>query len=79
MLEAGPADRQSVAVLDRVIDRLPALLLLGVILLAVQVAVFEVGRPGQIIGAIPAAALLFLYLRAGSGGGKSGKGGGGKD
>ena len=68
--------------LDRLIDRLPAVLLLGVILLAVQVGVFEVDKPGQIIGAIPAAALLFLYLRAGAGGsgGKSGgKGGGGKD
>ena len=69
--------------LDRLIDRLPAVLLLGVVLLAVQVAVFEVSKPGQLIGAIPAAALFFLYLRAGSGGGggKSGKGkgGGGRD
>ena len=58
--------------LDRVIDRLPAVLLLGVILLTVQVAIFEVEKPGQLIGAIPAAGLLFLYLRAGSGGGRSG-------
>jgi hypothetical protein len=62
-------------VLDRVIDRLPAVLLLGVVLLSVQVAVFEVKQPVQIVGALPAALLLVLYLRAGSSGGA---GGGGK-
>ena len=59
------------------IDRLPAVLLLGVILLAVQVAVFEVKQPAQLVGVLPAAVLLFLYLRAGAGkGGKCGAKGG---
>src|SRR5262245_8247437 len=79
-LETGPGGWQSRAV-DRVIDRLPALLLLGIILLAVQVAVFEVKKPVQIVGVLPAAVLLFLYLRAGTGGkaGKSGKSAKAKD
>jgi hypothetical protein len=79
ILETGPDGWQSRAV-DRLIDRLPALLLLGVILLAVQVAVFEVHQPVQIVGALPAALLLVLYLRAGSGGGGGkAKAKGGKD
>ena len=65
--------------LDRVIDRLPALLLLAVILLAVQVAIFEVKQPVQIVGALPVAVLLFLYLRAGTGGGGKARAKGGKD
>ncbi len=78
-LETGAAGRQAGAVIDRLIDRLPAVLLLGVVLLAVQVAAFEVDRPGQVLGAVPAAALLFLYLRAGSGGGSGGgRSGGGR-
>jgi hypothetical protein len=56
--------------LDRVIDRLPALLLLAVVLLLLQAAVFEVGEPGRLVAGIPAVLLLLLYLRAGSGGAK---------
>ncbi len=55
--------------LDRVIDRLPALLLLGVVALAAQVAFVEMERPVRALAALPAALLLVAYLRAGSGGG----------
>jgi hypothetical protein len=52
-------------VLDRVIDRLPALLLLGVIALAAQVALVELRDPERLLAAVPAAVLLVLYLRSG--------------
>ena len=55
--------------LDRVIDRLPALLLFLVLALLAHVAIFDVGQPGRLVAGIPAALLLLLYLRAGSGGG----------
>ena len=56
--------------LDRVIDRLPALLLLALLALLVQATVFEVREPGRLVAGIPAFLLLLLYLRAGSGGAK---------
>jgi len=55
--------------LDRVIDRLPALLLLAILALLVQAVVFDVRQPGKLLAGIPAGLLLLLYLRAGTGGG----------
>jgi len=54
--------------LDRVIDRLPALLLIAALALLAQVAIFEVDQPGRLMAGIPAFLLLLLYLRAGTGG-----------
>ena len=54
--------------LDRVINRLPALLLLAVLLLLAQVAIFDASQPGRLVAGIPAFLLLLLYLRAGTGG-----------
>ena len=54
---------------DRVIDRLPAVLLFLVLALLAHVAIFDAGLPGRLVAGIPAALLLLLYLRAGSGGG----------
>jgi len=56
---------------DRAIDRLPALLLVAVLALVVQVTVFDAHEPGRLIAGIPAFLLLLLYLRAGTGGGKA--------
>ena len=53
---------------DRVIDRLPALLLIAALVLLAQVAIFEVDQPGRLMAGIPALLLLLLYLRAGTGG-----------
>jgi len=61
--------------LDRAIDRLPALLACALLLLLVHVAVFDRDEPARLMAGIPAALLLLLYLRAGRGGGG---GGGGK-
>ena len=55
--------------LDRAIDRLPALLLLAVLALLAHVAIFDRQQPGRLMAGIPAALLLLFYLRAGSGGG----------
>jgi hypothetical protein len=55
--------------MDRVIDRLPALLLFAVLLLLAHVAVFEARQPAKLLAGVPAFLLLLLYLRAGSGGG----------
>jgi hypothetical protein len=59
--------------LDRVIDRLPAVLLFLVLALLAHVAIFDARQPGRLVAGIPAALLLILYLRAGSGGGKGKK------
>jgi hypothetical protein len=55
--------------IDRLIDRLPALLLLGILALAAQVALVELDEPQRLLAAVPATVLLVLYLRAGSRGG----------
>jgi hypothetical protein len=62
-------------VLDRLIDRLPALLLFGAILICAHVAVFDAREQGRLIAIIPATVLFLLYLRAGSGAGGGAKGG----
>jgi hypothetical protein len=60
-------------VFDKIIDRLPALLLLAILLLLAHVAIFDRHEPGRLMAGIPAALLLILYLRAGSGAGGGGK------
>ena len=57
--------------LDRVIDRLPALLLVAVLALLAHVAIFDVHEPVRLMAGIPALLLLLLYLRAGRGGTKT--------
>jgi hypothetical protein len=51
--------------LTRLIDRMPALLLGGLILLSAHVAWLEAEKPSQLLASVPAALLLLLYLRAG--------------
>jgi hypothetical protein len=60
--------------LDRMIDRLPALLLLAVVALAAHVAVMEAKDYKLLVASVPAFLLLVFYLRSGPGAG--GKGGG---
>jgi hypothetical protein len=62
------------AVLDRVIDRLPALLLFLALALCAHVALFDTHDKSLLVAIIPGFVLLVLYLRAGTGGG-GGKGG----
>ena len=75
--------------IDRVVDRLPALLLLAVVALGAHVAIIEVQDWRLLTASVPAFLLFVLYLRSGPGtgggggggrgggkGGKSGKGGG---
>lgn len=59
--------------LDRVIDRLPALLLILVLALLAHVAFFDARQPARLIAGIPAFLVLLLYLKAGSGGGGKAK------
>ena len=54
--------------MDRVIDRLPALLLVAALALLAHVAIFDVDQPVRLMAGIPAFLLLLLYLRAGTGG-----------
>jgi hypothetical protein len=62
--------------IDAMIDRVPLLLLLGVLALAAHVAIVEVSDPGRLVAALPAAAVAVLYLRAGTRvAGRSGAGG----
>ncbi|HZM01178.1 MAG TPA: hypothetical protein VFD43_13105 [Planctomycetota bacterium] len=68
--------RHAGAMLDRVIDRLPALLLLAVVALAAHVAVMEAGNLKLLVASVPAFLLFVFYLRAGPG--EGGQGGGGK-
>jgi len=74
---AGPA-RHHASMLDRVIDRLPALLLFAVLLLLAHVAIFDAHQPGRLLAGIPAFLLLLLYVRAGSGSGGTANAGGRK-
>ena len=53
--------------LARFIDRMPALLVLLVLGLAVQVALAQDGRPADLLASVPAALLFVAYLRAGRG------------
>jgi len=53
--------------LDRVIDRLPAVLLILVLALLAHVAFFDVNKPAKLVAGIPAVVVLLLYLRAGTG------------
>jgi hypothetical protein len=65
--------------LDRLIDRLPALLLLAVVALGAHVAVVEAKDWHLLVASVPAFLLFVLYLRSGPGtGGASGGGGKGK-
>lgn len=58
------------AMLERAIDRLPALLAFALLLLLVHVSVFDRREPARLLAGIPAALLLLFYLRAGKGGGQ---------
>lgn len=63
--------------LDRVIDRLPALLLLAFVALGAHVAIVEADDWRGLSASVPAFVLFVLYLRSGPGtGGAGGKGGG---
>lgn len=63
--------------LDRVIDRLPALLLLAIVALGAHVAVMQAKDWRLLIASAPAFVLFVFYLRSGPGsGGSGGKGGG---
>ena len=64
--------------IDRVVDRLPALLLLAVVALGAHVAIIEAGDWRLLTASAPAFLLFVLYLRSGPGGGGKGGGGGGK-
>ena len=62
-------------VLDRLIDRLPALLLAAALALCAHVALFDRDEPRLLVAAVPGLLVLLLYQRAGSGaGGGSGRG-----
>ena len=63
--------------IDRVVDRLPALLLLAVVALGAHVAIAEVGNWRLLVASVPAFLLFVVYLRSGPGSGGSGGGGGG--
>lgn len=54
--------------LDRLVDRLPALLLLFVLLLCAHVSLFDRDRPALLVAAAPGFVVLLAYLRAGRGG-----------
>ena len=64
--------------LDRVVDRLPALLLLAIVALGAHVAIIEAKDWRLLTASVPAFLLFVLYLRSGpgTGGGGGGKGGG---
>ena len=63
--------------LDRLIDRLPALLLLAIVALGAHVAVMEAKDFKLLVASVPAFLLFVFYLRSGPGtGGAGGKGGG---
>ena len=57
-------------VIDRLIDRLPALLLAGALALCAHVALFDRDEPRLLVAAAPGVLVLLLYLRAGSGPGR---------
>lgn len=57
------------SVLDRLIDRLPTLLLFLALLLCAHVALFDAQDKVRLVAAIPGTLLLLLYVRSGSGGG----------
>ena len=60
--------------LDRVIDRLPALLLLAFVALGAHVAIVEAKDWRGLSASVPAFVLLVLYLRSGPGTGGAGAG-----
>jgi uncharacterized membrane protein YgcG len=62
--------------IDRVVDRLPALLLLAVVALGAHVAIIEAHDWRLLTASVPAFLLFVLYLRSGPGTGGGGKGGG---
>ncbi len=51
--------------LERLVARIPALLLAGLVLLGVLTAVWGAREPGRLLATAPAAVLLVAYLRAG--------------
>jgi len=61
--------------IDRIVDRLPALLLLAVVALGAHVAVVGANDWRLLVASGPAFLLFVLYLRSGPG--ASGTGGGG--
>ena len=63
--------------IDRVVDRLPALLLLAIVALGAHVAIIEAKDWRLLTASVPAFLLFVLYLRSGPGTGGGGKGGGG--
>ena len=64
--------------IDRVVDRLPALILLAVVALGAHVAVVEAEDWRLLVASVPAFLLFVLYLRSGPGAGGAGGGGKGK-
>lgn len=51
--------------LARLIDRMPALLLGGLVLMSAHVALLEADQPARLLASVPAALVLLFYLRAG--------------
>jgi hypothetical protein len=49
----------------RLIDRMPAVLLGGLILLSAHVALLEARQPERLLASVPAVLVWVLYLRAG--------------
>lgn len=49
----------------RLIDRIPTLLLGGLVLMSAHVALLEVEQPMRLLASVPAALVLLFYLRAG--------------
>src|SRR6185436_6416146 len=73
-LETAAALRHAGPMIDRVVDRLPALLLLAVVALGAHVAIIEANDWRLLTASVPAFLLFVLYLRSGPGTGGGGKG-----
>ena len=64
-LSGGSSDGTLDAMFARLIDRMPALLLGGLVLMSAHVALLEVDQPARLLASVPAALVLLFYLRAG--------------
>ena len=51
--------------LDRVVDRMPALLVIASLGLLAQVAIEETGRTELLVAGVPSVVLLLMYLVSG--------------
>ncbi len=54
---------------ERIIARMPLLLMVAVVVLTVQVAFVQNRRTERVVAAVPLAIVTLLYFRAGRGGG----------